>query len=106
MTVPILAAGAAGAARRRVLDAFREAGATSPKHAQSIRDLAPPEQNQIRALLSAGIIRESEPGRYYLDEPALARYDAAHQRVLIRAASVFLAVAAFAVLVYFALGGR
>jgi len=68
-------AAAAAAAQRRVIETFRISGATSPEAA-----IAPPEPDRrmerktLERLLRVGAIRETEDGRAWLDEPALAAY--------------------------------
>jgi|SRR5438270_12854424 len=57
--------------RRReqeVVDDFRKAGAISPVTAQSYDAIGLGESLAIRRLQNRAVIREAEPGRWYLDE--------------------------------------
>jgi hypothetical protein len=71
----------AAAARRRVLQAFREAGATAPSRAQPLREFDRPAQRQLRRLIGSGLVREASPGQYYLDEVALYAWERRQRRL-------------------------
>jgi hypothetical protein len=58
---------------QRVVRAFREAGATSPRTAQRYHPHSALDESAFESLLAEGIIRQRSPGRYYLDEAALRR---------------------------------
>ena len=60
-------------ARRRVIEAFRAAGATTPATAQPFSARSQLNEYVVGGLLQLGIIRETARGRYYLDERALQR---------------------------------
>ncbi|MCH7776734.1 MAG: hypothetical protein IH878_09390 [Gemmatimonadetes bacterium] len=60
-------------ARRRVIEAFRAAGATTPATAQPFSARSQLNEYAVGGLLQLGIIREAARGRYYLDERALQR---------------------------------
>lgn len=79
-------------ARERVLRAFREAGATSAQHAQPMRDQLSDRRarSELARLSDAGVIRQPAPGRFYLDETALADYNANRRRVALILLSVVL----------------
>jgi hypothetical protein len=59
--------------RRRVIDAFRAAGATTPATAQPFRARSRLDEYAVDGLRQLGVIREAARGRYYLDERALQR---------------------------------
>ena len=60
-------------ARRRVIEAFRAAGATTPATAQPFRARSQLDEYAVGGLLQLGVIREAARGRYYLDERTLQR---------------------------------
>jgi hypothetical protein len=66
----ILAAQAA--AERRALEAFRLAGATSPERAQPLETIGVSDSLAMRMMSNRGLVREAEPGTFWLDERALA----------------------------------
>jgi len=49
-----------------VAQAFRTAGAVSPAEARSLDSLPGVDPRAVLALATCGVIREAEPGRYYL----------------------------------------
>lgn len=61
------------AAEQKRLAPFRAAGATSPDRAIPLTVDESARDGHLRSLLRLGIIVEASPGRYYLDERALAR---------------------------------
>ena len=56
------------AKERRVVDSFRDAGAISPKDARTTQDVGIAENIGFRRLRDHEVIRETNPGFYYLDE--------------------------------------
>lgn len=64
---------APGWGQGRIIRAFREAGATSPRMAQRFHAHSVFDESAFASLLNQGIIRQWSPGRYYLDEAALRR---------------------------------
>jgi hypothetical protein len=80
------------AARRRVLQSFRAAGATAPNRAQSIHEFDRQAQRQLRLLVAQGVVRESEPGRFYLDEPRLFAWQRRQRRLAFVVLAVLLVV--------------
>jgi hypothetical protein len=68
-----VAAHEAEAARERVLNGFRKAGAQSPGSARPLADLGLEEDATLRGFLRSRIVRRLDDGRSYLDEEALAR---------------------------------
>lgn len=89
--VAILAAQAA--AEKKALEAFRVAGATAPERARTLAALEIPESMALRALVNRGIVREAEPGLFWLDERRAAERSRARRPALL-AVIVVLALAA------------
>ncbi len=56
------------AKERRVVESFRDAGAVSPKDARTTQDVGVAENIGFRRLRDHEVIRETNPGFYYLDE--------------------------------------
>jgi hypothetical protein len=79
--VAILAAQAQ--AERHAFEAFRTADATAPEKARTLKDLDLPESMALRALTNRGIVREAEPGLFWLDERKAAERSRARTPVLI-----------------------
>jgi hypothetical protein len=73
---------------REVVDDFRRAGATSPTTAKSLAEVGLEESWPVRRLQRRAVIREPQPGIFYLDEEVWA----AVRRTRRRVALVFLAV--------------
>lgn len=69
--VAILAATVAAAQRQRRIDALRQAGATSPAAAVGLEDEA---RKTLEPLIALAIVRETEDGRWWLDEAAHAAW--------------------------------
>ena len=85
MTGPLMMAAAAGARRaqaeRAIMDAFRLADATHEDRARPLEQLGVTPTDTFDALRDAGLVRESDPRRFYLDETAVvARRTAASGR--------------------------
>jgi hypothetical protein len=57
----------------RIVRLFREAGALTPATARPFRAQSRIEELEFRRLLRTQIVRESSPGRYYLDQRMLER---------------------------------
>ena len=64
------AAAAVAGRMRRIVDAVRSAGATSPFTAHRLADLDLEEDWLVERLVNRQVLRQAEPGRYYLDEKA------------------------------------
>jgi hypothetical protein len=79
--VAILAAQAQ--AEWHAFEAFRTADATAPERARMLKDLELPESMALRALTNRGIVREAEPGLFWLDERKAAERSRARAPVLI-----------------------
>jgi hypothetical protein len=75
---PIIA-GAVAASRRRLVRAFREAGAHSAPSAIAFEPRHGPARRYFRALIQYGALVEAKPGTYYLDEAKLEEHSAARR---------------------------
>jgi len=73
---------------REVVDDFRRAGATSPTTAMSLPDVGLSDSWPVRRLQRRAVIREPQPGVFYLDEEVWA----AVRRTRRRVALMFLAL--------------
>ncbi len=93
------------AAERRALEAFRVAGATAPERANTLRALDVEESMALRALTNRGVVRETEPGHFWLDERKLAERSRASRPALLVLAVILLAVMLVAIAVGMKLGG-
>jgi hypothetical protein len=58
------------ARQNKLIRRFREAGATAPEFAQLPEDLGCRNSWIFRRLITRGVIVETKPGRYYVDEIA------------------------------------
>lgn len=54
--------------QRKCIRRFREAGAVAAEQARTPAELGQREGFVMRRLLAAGVLREANSGRYYLDE--------------------------------------
>ncbi|MDB5691456.1 MAG: hypothetical protein JWO81_519 [Alphaproteobacteria bacterium] len=82
---PMIAA-AAARARRRVLGAFRDAGATSPERAIGFQPQRRLEEKYFDALVDFGGIVATDKGTFWLDEAKVAQHTARRRK---RAAMIF-----------------
>jgi hypothetical protein len=80
-----------------VADAFQRAGATSAEHARPLDEVGiEPHGIGWRRLTERAIVRETDPGRYYLDLPSwTASTHMRRKRGLIIAAILILFIATF-----------
>jgi hypothetical protein len=76
---PVIAA-AAMAARRRVLTAFRQAGATSDEKGIGFTPEHRMDERYFDALVAFGAIRETDRGTFWLDEARVAEHDSKRRR--------------------------
>jgi hypothetical protein len=64
--LPVLIAASAAAARERaVLDAFDAVGASAPARAMPLTALQPLDPDVLAQLIERGAVREGAPGRFY-----------------------------------------
>jgi hypothetical protein len=75
MSGPLMIAAAASAhraqAERAIMDAFRLADATHADRARPLEQVGVTPTDVLDQLRGAGLIREAEPRRFYLDEAAV-----------------------------------
>src|SRR6266498_3382015 len=79
-----MAAGAIAVMRmqeREVVDDFRAVGATSPATARGFEEIGLFSENALARLRARAVIREAEPGRYYLDEEVWSAVRRQRQRM-------------------------
>jgi hypothetical protein len=86
------------AARQKLLAPFRDAGATSPERAIPLALDTHARDPQFQSMLRHGIIVESSPGHYYLDEAAMARRNRAGRPVVIAVITILAAAGIIAAL--------
>ena len=86
-------------AERRAFEAFRVAGATAPERAQTLQAMDITESMALRALTNRGIVCETEPGHFWLDERKLAARSRPAKPALLVMALVLLAIALIALAV-------
>lgn len=74
---------AARAAQRHVLKRLRSEGAVSPRSARALDGLSAREARQLARLVDSGMVRQANPGAYYVDEDAVAEDKSRRMRILI-----------------------
>ncbi|MGH7647564.1 MAG: hypothetical protein ACREND_05570 [Gemmatimonadaceae bacterium] len=72
------------------VEAFRRADAVSPDHAISLAEVGASEGLAFRKLRARAVLRETTPGRYYLDEPTWAAMRRLRHRLAIAAIAILL----------------
>jgi hypothetical protein len=98
MSVGVVAAAAAAArGRRQVLSLLRDAGALSAEQATSIDPASRLGKRALERMVRAGVVHETSPGVYWLDEAALA---ASIRRRVALVLAIDLTVIAVAVLIF------
>lgn len=68
---------------KEIVRAFRSAGATTAAKSASTSELGVHERMPFRILRWREVIRETTPGRYYLDEAAWARMSKRRKQMLV-----------------------
>jgi hypothetical protein len=85
-------------AEYHVVREMREAGAVDPAAARPLVDLRRLDRRAAERLLARGVLREAQPGMYWLDEAAYGTYRGARRQrailVLIAMGIVLLALMA------------
>ena len=76
-----------------MVDAFRRAGATSPSMARRLADLDLEEDWLVERLVNRRVLRQTEPGTYYLDEEGWQAFRRARGHLLFIAAIAILLLA-------------
>ncbi len=102
--VPSIIGAQIAAAERRLIGHFRESGATSAERAIASPAERHFESKRLAHLVRRGVVIESAPGRYYLDEAAYVRQASARRRSGLIVLSIALVV--LAVLLALAAGMR
>jgi hypothetical protein len=92
------------AIEKRIVTAFRQAGATSAGKAVSPKDIDVRQRLAFRRLVGHAVLRESGNGRFYLDEKKWESLRSLRRRVVF-GILLFFGVAFLAFLAYFALHG-
>lgn len=84
---------------RRIVDHFRQAGATSPSSAVSLEEMPARHGRGLRRLRDRAVIREAAPGHLYLDEEVWEAVGRMRRRtsIAVLALLVLLIVAVLAV---------
>ena len=76
--------------KKRIVAAFRAAGATEPTRAASVEQLAVHDGQALRILRRREIVRDAGDARLWLDEAAWTAHEARHTRLAIRFVCVML----------------
>jgi hypothetical protein len=90
-----------GRARRRIADYFVVQHALAPDEAVPYAPTRPIEKRQFNRMIAQGLIREAEPGRYWLDRPAFRIAEDRRHRHMAVVAGVMAVVAALALLLFY-----
>ncbi len=80
------------AKERRVVNTFRDAGAMSPANARTTQDVGIVENIGFRRLRDHEVIREANPGFYYLDEPVWEAVRRTRRRLVLALLAIVLMV--------------
>jgi len=94
----VAAAAAMVQKQKKIVRAFREAGATSAERAASAASLAVHEGVAFKILRGHEVLREAGDGRLYLDESAWEALRARRLRIALAIVGTFLVAAAVALL--------
>lgn len=86
----------------RLIESFRRHGALAPTTSRTLEEMGIADRSWVSTLTNAGVIVQSSPGRWHLDEPALAAWQA-HRR---RRAGIILIGVAMLVLAFLGLSLR
>lgn len=73
---------------RELVDSFRGAGAISPATARSLDGVGVTEGWPLSRLRRRAIVREAEPGRYYLDEEVWQAMRGVRKRIMLTVLAV------------------
>jgi len=90
-SIPIIAAIIVVAVTKRLINRFKDSGATNPHSARSLDELNVRRSLIFRRYVNRGILIEVN-GKYYLDEQRLAEYHAKKRRILIPLVIVLVAI--------------
>lgn len=93
-SIPIIAAIIVVAVNKRLINRFKDTGATNPNSARSLDELNTRRSLIFRRYVRRGILIEFN-SRYYLDEQRLVEYKSKKRRILIPVIILLLAVLLF-----------
>ena len=84
---------------RTAIAAFQAAGASRIDMAKSLSEIGLDDSDEFRGLAETGLFRETSPGRWYMDQDALADYraDVSRRILLALALALLLGGLAFAI---------
>ena len=92
------AAGAMAARQKRIVAAFRTAGATSPEGATTAVALRVHQGLAFRILRRRGVLREAGAERFYLDEAQWADHRSTRRKIALAIVGTVLLVASLVIL--------
>ena len=87
------------AKEKRVVEAFRGARATSRDSAVRPTDIGVPDHFALRRLRQRAVLREGEPGKFYLDEASWEALQATRRRIGLAMLTIVLFAALYFLLV-------
>ncbi len=79
--------------RRKIISAFKKAGAVSPENAKLLEEIGLTESTMFKVQKMRGVIVESDAKRFYLDEIQEAK--AIRMRLLILSISIIVIIILF-----------
>ena len=82
------------ARERRIVEAFRRAGATLPQKALTLDAAGVAEDGAVRWLRKHAVLREASPGTFYVDEPSWRSLRAFRRRLAIVMAAILIGAGA------------
>jgi len=91
------------AKERRIVEQFRNAGATSPQLARTTQDVGVYEDIGFMRLRRHEVIREANPGFFYLDEPVWIAMRRTRRRTAIVVVAIAIVLSAGTALGFFTL---
>ena len=83
--------------RRRIVAAFRKAGALAPEHAKTLVQLGLSDSRIMRNFVDRRIVREVRAGDFYLDDDAYRQYRAMMLRWMIVPLAIAAALVIYAI---------
>ncbi len=89
------------AKQNQYLRRFQEAGAISPDTAASLEQVGCRDARMFQRLVRRGVIRQTEPGKYYLDVEAAQAFRKARRERALNALLIVLVIAV--VVIYFSM---
>jgi len=92
MSAASAAAALIAISRKRVITGFREQGAETPGRAVAFQPQRRMDTGQFKRLVRSGVVKEAAPGRYWLDNEALAADLKRQRRAVLISAIVITAI--------------